>query len=481
VVKQIHEFRQKQLKEHSFPNPLHQEVVHDPRANMAHDLVSYAGSSSSIPSQLYYRLGLSMPRWLFWVLTIFVGLTLSGLLVSTLALWTPLWSGQDKTEEELGWSKSNQKQPITGGLWHRLSEYELKQPMNILVLGVESVRNSTGSSTKDFSDQSNTILLVRFNPRDKTVRVISIPQDTMISIPDKGLTKVSLASVYGGVVLAARVVSRTLNNAPIHRYIRISTSVLQKLIDQLGGVELFIPKTINYKNLTENLNVSLASGWQTLNGKQALNFVRFREEVTGDLFRVQRQQTLLIALRERLLSPNVLMRLPYLTQMISKYFDTNLKMEEVMALVNFCVKLKQDNLQMTILPGIFSLLSKDPDSYWLDLEGKARLLGNYVGVKVGETQKDKRPLTHLRIALQNSTKNQNLTQTVISYFRKQGFKKVYRISNSSENLTNTRIIAQKGNLEAGKEIRRILGIGTVEVSATGDLESDITIRFGKDW
>ncbi|WP_331270819.1 LCP family protein, partial [Richelia intracellularis] len=149
--------------------------------------------------------------------------------------------------------------------------------MNILVLGVESVRNNTGSSTKDFSAQSNTILLVRFNPRDKTVRVLSIPQDTMISIPDKGLTKVSLASVYGGVVLAARVVSRTLNNAPIHRYIRISTSVLQKLIDQLGGVELFIPKTVNYKNLTENLNISLASGWQTLNGKQALNFVRFRE------------------------------------------------------------------------------------------------------------------------------------------------------------------------------------------------------------
>ena len=481
MVKQIQEFQQKQLTKHNFPKSLHQEVVQEPQANMAHDLVSYHGVRSSIPSQLYYRLGLSIPRWLFLILTIFIGLTLSGLLLSTLALWTPLWSGQDKTEEALGWSKSNHKQPITGGLWHRLSEFELKQPMNILVLGVESVRNSTRTSTKDFSAQSNTILMVRFNPRDKTVRVLSIPRDTMISIPDKGLTKVSLASAYGGVVLAARVVSRTLNNAPIHRYIRISTSVLQKLIDQLGGVELFIPKTVNYKNSKENLNISLASGWQTLNGKQALHFVRFREEVTGDLFRVQRQQTLLLALRERLLSPNVLIRLPYLTQMISKYFDTNLKMEEVMALVNFCVKLKQDNLHMTILPGTFSRLSKDPDSYWLDLKGKARLLGNYVGVKIGEIEKDKRPLTHLKIALQNSTKNQGLTQTVISYFRKQGFEKVYRFRKSSENLNNTRIIVQKGNLQAGEQIRKILGIGTVEVSATGDLESDITIRLGKDW
>ena len=58
--------------------------------------------TSSIPSQLYYRLGLAMPRWLFWILTVVMGITLSGLLVSSLALWTPLWSGIEKSEGEMG-------------------------------------------------------------------------------------------------------------------------------------------------------------------------------------------------------------------------------------------------------------------------------------------------------------------------------------------------------------------------------------------
>ncbi|MEO1558374.1 MAG: LytR family transcriptional regulator, partial [Cyanobacteria bacterium J06632_19] len=57
--------------------------------------------TSSIPSQLYYRLGLTMPRWLFWIFTVVIGITLSGLLVSSLALWTPLWSGIEKNENDI--------------------------------------------------------------------------------------------------------------------------------------------------------------------------------------------------------------------------------------------------------------------------------------------------------------------------------------------------------------------------------------------
>ncbi|CDN13486.1 Cell envelope-associated transcriptional attenuator LytR-CpsA-Psr, subfamily M (as in PMID19099556) [Richelia intracellularis] len=481
MVKQVQGFKQKRVKKHKLPRPLHRRNVQEPQADMAHNLISSTASGSSIPSQLFSRLGLSMPRWLFWILTIFVGLTLSGLLVSTLALWTPLWSGTDKTEEELGWSQSHRKQPIAGELWRNISEYKLTQPMNILVLGIEPVRGSIKGSPESFSAHSDTILLVRFNPRDKTVRVLSIPRDTMISVPEKGLTKVSSASADGGVVLAARVVSRTLNNAPIHRYIRISTNGLQELVDQLGGVEVFVPKSMAYQDSTGDLSVNLANGWQTLNGEQALNFARFREEGTGDLGRVQRQQTLLIALRERLLSPSVLPRLPQLTRIMGKYFDTNLKMEEIMALVNFGVNLEQDKLQMTILPGIFSRLSKDPDSYWLDLTGKAKLLSDYVGVEVGGLKADNRSLTHLKIAIQNATKKSNLTKKAIAYFQQQGFKQVYGFGNWSDNRTNTKIIVQKGNLEAGEQIQQMLGFGTVEVSATGDLKSDITIRVGKDW
>ena len=438
--------------------------------------------NGSIPSQLYYRLGLSMPRWLFWILTVVMGITLSGLLVSSLALWTPLWSGIEESDSELGWSPIDADDaPLPGALWSNISQYQLKKPMNILVLGIEPVPGTVEGSPESFAGSSDTMLLVRFNPQDKTIRVLSIPKGTMISIPEEGLNKVSQANASGGPVLAARVVSRSLSNAPIHRYIRISTAGMQQLVDQLGGVEVFVPKPMQYKDSAQKLSINLVGGWQTLNGEQAQQFVRYREEGSGDLERVQRQQTMLLALRERLWSPKVLPRLPQLTRVMRKYFDTNLKLEEMMALVNFASNVERDDFQMALLPGIFSRLSADPDSYWLNLTGKADLLSNYAGVNLASLKQINKPLTSLKIAIQNTDNRPQQTQKIIENLKKQGFTKVYAVPNWSDKRAKSEIIVQKGNKAAAQELQQILGINHIDVSATGDIESDLTIRIGKDW
>lgn len=438
--------------------------------------------TGSIPSQLYYRLGLSMPRWLFWILTVVMGITLSGLLVSSLALWTPLWSGIEKSDSELGWSPIDADDaPLPGTLWSDISQYQLKKPMNILVLGIEPVPGTVEGSPESFAGTSDTMLLVRVNPQDKSIRVLSIPKGTMISIPEEGLNKVSQANAFGGPVLAVRVVSRSLSNAPIHRYIRISTAGMQQLVDQLGGVEVFVPKTMQYRDSAQNLSIDLVGGWQTLNGEQAEQYVRYREEASGDLERVQRQQTMLLALRERLWSPKVLPRLPQLTRVMRKYFDTNLKLEEMMALVNFTLKVEKDDFQMTMLPGIFSRLSADPDSYWLNLTGQGNLLSDYTGVNLASLRQSNKPLTSLRIAVQNTDNRPEQTQKLIETLKKQGFTKVYAVPNWPDKRAKPEIIVQKGNIAAAQELQQILGINHIDVSATGDIESDLTIRIGKDW
>lgn len=438
-------------------------------------------TTGSIPSQLYYRLGLTMPRWLFWILSISVGMVLSGLLVSTLALWTPLWSTINRTDEELQWSgKDSETAPLPGDLWSDISQYKLTRPMNILVMGIEPVANSVDGSPKSFSGKSDTMLLIRLNPEEKTMRVLSIPRDTMISIPEKGLTKVSDANFQGGYVLANRVISRSLSNAPIDRYIRISTSGLRQLVDQLGGVEVFVPKPMNSDD-SQRSPISLVEGWQNLNGEQAEKFVRFREPNQLDLERVQRQQSLLTALRERLSSPTVAPRLPQLIRVMRKYFNTDLKLEEMMALVNFSSNIERDNYQMTILPGIFSRLSADPDSYWLDLTGQVQLLNDYAGVGIAGMQPVVKPLPSLKIAIQNASTQPGLTEKVINSLKQKGFAKAYAASDWSDPQRETLIIVQKGNRQLGEQMQKALGFGQIEVAATGDIESDITIRVGKDW
>lgn len=443
---------------------------------------SVVESVSAIPNELYERLGLAMPRWLLWILTVVLGIVLSGLLVSTLALWTPLWSNLDKTDEELGFAgKDEQKMPLPGELWSKISQYQLSRPMNILIMGIEPVSGSVDGSPESFSGKSDTMLLVRLNPSSKSMRVLSIPRDTMIAIPEKGLTKVSDANAQGGPVLAARVVSRTLNNAPIDRYVRISTSGFRELVDQLGGVEVFVPQAMEYKDSSSNLSINLVSGWQTLNGEQASQFARFREPGQGDLARVQRQQALVTALLQRLNSPTVLPRLPQLTRIMRKYFDTNLKIEEMMALVNFSVNIERDNFQMTMLPGTFSRFSQDPNSYWLNMTGQQSLLNNYVGVDVPGLKQDSRSVSNLKIAIQNASNQPQLTEKVIAYLKEKGFKNIYTVPDWPDTQRQTQIILRKGNRQPGIELQKIIGLGQLEVAATGDLESDLTIRIGKDW
>ncbi|MDF5714670.1 MAG: LCP family protein [Rhizonema sp. NSF051] len=439
-------------------------------------------STSSIPSQLYHRLGLTMPRWLFWILTVFVGMTLTGLLISSLALWTPLWSDIDRTDEDLGTgAKDTQKTPLPGDLWSNISQYRLTRPMNILVLGIAPVPGSVDGSPESFAGHSATMLLVRFNPSNKSIRVLSIPQDTMTAIPEKGLNKVSDANVQGGQVLAARVVSRTLNNAPIDRYIRITTSGLRQLVDQLGGVEVFVPQPMVHKDDAKGLSVNLVKGWQTLNGEQAEEFTRYRDPGMGDLLRVQRQQALLIGLRDRLSSPTVITKLPQIVRMTRKYFDTNLKLEEIMALVNLSLNAGEDNMQMTLLPGTFSRFSLDPNSYWLNLTGQTGLLNDYAGVTMAGLKPDARSLPTLRIAIQNASGQPQQTQKVINYLKQKGFTQVYEVSAWPDPQKETQIIVQKGNQQTGLGLQQVLGLGHIQVSATGDLESDLTIQVGKDW
>ncbi|AFZ57838.1 LCP family protein [Anabaena cylindrica FACHB-243] len=474
--------QQFQRTEPQRPDPIPGSTGQEVRAKQPVNPLNVVDSVGAIPHELYDRLGLTMPRWLLWILTFVVGIILSGLLVSTLALWTPLWSNLDQAKDDDFGSTTNKDQvKVPGDLWRKLSQYQLSKPMNILVMGIEPVKGTVDGSPESFAGSSDTMLLIRLNPSDKSIRILSIPRGTMISIPEQGLTKVSEANAKGGPVLAARVVSRTLSNAPIDRYIRISTSGLRQLVEQLGGVDVFVPQAMNYQDKSGGLSVNLASGWQSLNGEQAEQFARFRDSNVGDIPRVQRQQALITALLQRLNSPTVLPRLPQLTRIMRKYFDTNLKMEEMMALANFSVNVERDNFQMAMLPGTFSKFSKDPNSYWLNMTGQQSLMNDYVGVNVPGLKSDDRPVSRLKIAIQNASNQPQLTEKVITYLKSKGFTNIYAVPDWPDTQRQTQIIVQKGNPQPGVDLQEVLGLGQIEVSANGDLESDLTIRIGKDW
>jgi len=418
----------------------------------------------------------SYMRWFLWSAAFLLTATISAALGATLALVTPL-SPFITPLTQIGIGSK-------GDLWRRGFQYKVARPVNILVMGIDRVPNAPKNSQQVFAGRSDTMLLIRLDPKDNTVRMLSIPRDTQVDIPGVGVAKINDANVEGGPALAARVVSRTLNDVQIDRYVRVTTEAFRELVDLVGGVEVFVPYPMKYTDVTQNLKIDLDKGWQTLNGDQAEQFARFRKDQNGDIGRVQRQQTLLKALRQRLVNPTVLPRLPQVIRVMQQYVDTNLRLEEMLAVVGFGLKLEPDDFKMVLLPGRFSTPSESVASYWImDSAGRDRVVREYFqkDATLSSLEDLNGSPTQMRIAIQNATKNPELSQRVATYLAEKNFHNVYIVQDWSDRLPQTQIIVQQGDSEAAAMLKKVLGLGKVEASSTGDIDSDLTIRVGEDW
>ncbi len=405
-------------------------------------------------------------------------ITLFVLLGANVALFAPIWSdrpplSQEQQLAELLKKQGNKVLPFA-------NPYQIARSVNILILGIDPVAQIKGDRSKsDMTAISDTILLVRVNPNSQLIKVLSIPRSSMVVLPEIGLEKISLANASGAAT-ATRVVSKSLNNVPIDRYFRLRPEGLRELVDALGGVELYVPQPMSYQDATQKLTIDLERGWQTLNGDQAQQFARFQDKENGDLGRVQRQQLLIKALKNRLTNPAIVARLPQIVSIVQNYVDTNLSPEEMLALANFGANLDAQNLQMVMLPGNLSSLRLDPSSYWLDSGGQDRLMSEYFGAKVLSIPKA-RSLSSVKIAVQNASGQPSLSDRVVSSLKAQGLENVYVGADQSDQLPQTEIVVQRGDLKAATDLQKVLGFGKVEVAATGDLDSYLTLRLGKDW
>lgn len=366
--------------------------------------------------------------------------------------------------------------------WHSLLSYHLARPVNILVMGIDRVLDAPSGSLQAFSGRSDTMLLLRFDPTDNSLQMLSVPRDTRVLIPDVGYSKINDANAQGGPSLAAKIVSLNLNEVSIDRYLRVTTDAFRELVDLVGGVEVFVAKPMHYRDMTQKLEINLEPGLQTLNGDQAEQYARFRKDAIGDIGRVQRQEILLKALQNRINNPTIIPRIPQAINILQKSIDTNLSMEEILALANFGRQLTKEQVQMVMLPGRFSQPSEfSGRSFWiLSEQGRDRVMEQYFDVERTVQEQPHRSFEQLRIALQNTTDNPELLERVRTYLRQQKFGSVYTIENATQVLEETEIVPQQGDLKAARSIQGLLGLGAVEASSTGDLGSDLTIRIGSD-
>ncbi|HSM82359.1 MAG TPA: LCP family protein [Nodosilinea sp.] len=368
----------------------------------------------------------------------------------------------------------------------------LNRPVNILVLGVKVLSSDVDevppelqglgyhALVNSFDGLSDSMLLLRFNPQTEQLVVLSLPRDTRTYVRGR-LTKLNEANREGGPALTAESVSDLLGGVAIDRYVRINVQGVEKLIDAVGGVTVNVPQDMKYQDDSQHLYINLKAGEQTLNGDQALQFLRFRYDAQGDIGRIQRQQMFMRAMADQALNPATITRLPKILSVIQSNVDTNLTVEELLALVGYGAQINRSNVQMLMLPGTFSRPQDYSLSYWLpsytDIDG---MVDQYFGYGTQRVASTSIP-SQVRVAIQDSTNNPVAVQALTKALRDSGYSNVFVDKTLNEPLPISRIVAQRGDGATAEVVHRYLGIGEVRVESTGALNSDITIQLGEDW
>jgi LCP family protein required for cell wall assembly len=406
-----------------------------------------------------------------WGVVIVLAALLSAILGAITAAFLP-------TEENTPDPASN----VLNEFWRDRFGYKLTRPVNILVMGIDRTEDTEANSLESFQGRSDTILLVQFDPKTSSISSLSIPRDTEVEIPGFGRGKINEANYWGGTELARKTVYNTLNQIPIHRYVRVSSGAFKELVDLLGGVDVLIPHPMSYIDNTQQLKIDLSPGWQTINGEQADQFARYRSDAYGDIGRIQRQQALIEAIQKRLQNPNILPRLPQIIRVMQKYIDTDLSFNEILSLVNFGLNLESQQFKMVTLPGRSSTAEETYSSYWvIDEIGRDRILAEYFQQDL-DTQLESESLPlDLKIAIQNASGNSLAAEKIADTLANQGYYNVYIVPDWPNKQRQTQIIVQRGNLSSAEALKNKLGWGEIEASSTGEIGSDFTLRIGSDW
>jgi LCP family protein required for cell wall assembly len=204
---------------------------------------------------------------------------------------------------------------------------------------------------------TQSMILVRVNPANKKVVILSIPRDLWVQLSTGGTQKIDGAYAYGGPGAAIATVE---NNFGIHidYYIWIGLAGLIHVIDAIGGIDVvtsapvmddFYPADIGPGNPYAYLRVAVLAGPQHLDGTHALEYVRSRHnDLQSDFGRSQRQQQVLLALKAKATQVSAA-DVPILAAALKGQIKTDMSLQRIVTLLPVAGSLDLRNIQQIVL------------------------------------------------------------------------------------------------------------------------------------
>lgn len=371
--------------------------------------------------------------------------------------------------------------------------------VNMLFMGLDYRDWEAGETPR-----TDTMILFTLDPVSNTAGMLSIPRDMWVAIPGFDYAKINtayyLGEIYklpgGGPALASKTVENFLG-VPVHYYAQVDFMAFAKMIDEMGGLTLHVRDQITVDPVGPGNTITLYPGVQDLDGATTLAYARNRYTDGGDFDRSRRQQEVIMAIRDQVLTlnmlPTLIAKAPALYKDISQGMRTNLNLQQVIQLALLAAKVPQESIKMGVIgPPSQVMFGTSPDGLSIDIPipDKIRLLrdeiftaGGPVGPsKITENPEELMKGEQARISVQNGTDAPGLATRTAEYFRSLGMN-VVEETNADMIYPASTIILLNGKPYTARYIADMMKIDTGNIlnRFEPDSNSDVIVIVGNDW
>src|SRR5215216_3344803 len=357
--------------------------------------------------------------------------------------------------------------------------------------------------------RSDTMILLTIDPLTKTAGMLSIPRDMWVNIPGFQYGRINMAYFYGegsklpggGPELARKTVEQFIG-VPIQYYAQIDFNTFVEFIDLIGGIEIYNDENLRLDpvGLGKDKIKLTCCGMRPLNGERALAYVRFRKDKEGDVARAKRQQKVIIAIRNKVLSPE---NFPLMLGKAQTFYDqfsagirTNMPFDVAIRLGVLArdipvESIKQGAIDYTMVALDNTVLGGEKASVMKPLPDKIRELRDQIFTAGGAVnplanQNDLPGLMQAdgaRVRLLNGSFTAGLDTTTGNFLVSQGVP-VTEIGPADRAYDGTVIVLYSPKLYTLKYLQAVFGVNeNARIIIKPDPTStvDIEIRLGNDW
>ena len=352
--------------------------------------------------------------------------------------------------------------------------------------------------------RTDTMILLTVDPLTKTAGMLSIPRDMWVNIPGFDYGKINtayyLGETYklpgGGPALAMKTVENFLG-VPIDYYAQVDFMAFVKFIDEIGGLDINVLDEIRVSRIgSSEESYILREGVQNLDGMEALGYARSRYTSGGDFDRAARQQQVIMAIREQIVTfdmlPTLIAKSPILYQELSSGIRTNLSLQQVIQLAVLGTQINAKQIKQIVIPPDVVYESTSPDglAILIPIPDEIRELRDKVfaisspaspstaNVDPAELVK----MEQARVTVVNGTQTGGLATRTSDYLRAQGINVVGE-STADRVYEITTIIIYNGKPYTINYLAQTMGVPTSQIfnSYNPDAATDIDIIIGNNW